>query len=170
MGKYIRRPPRDWKERFWAKVQKAGPDECWPWAGAISKNGYGSFKLNGKAMTTSRVAYLISHNVIWDDQMVLHKCDNRPCCNPAHLYLGDVKQNSRDMMERGMHFRPPVVGEKNGNAKLTKEDVLKIRRMIEDGERNQEIAARFGVTHQMISKIRNGHFWKHVGIEKGEIN
>jgi hypothetical protein len=100
--------------------------------------------------------------------MVLHKCDNRPCCNPAHLYLGDVKQNTRDMMERGRHRTGPVKGEQNGNAKLTEYAVREIKRQIAAGDKNQAIADRFGITHQMISKIRNGHFWQHVEIEKGE--
>jgi hypothetical protein len=159
---------KDWRSRFWSKVDMSNRGGCWNWTASISKNGYGSFKLFGKAMTTSRVAYWIGHGQQPGDMMVLHKCDNRACCNPDHLYLGDVKQNSRDMMERGRHRTGPVRGEQNGNAKLTEEDVRKIRRMIQDGERNQEIAARFGVTHQMIPKIRRGHFWQHVTIEKGE--
>jgi hypothetical protein len=159
---------KDWRSRFWSKVDMSNRAGCWNWTASISKNGYGSFKLFGKAQTTSRVAYWIGHGTPAGEMMVLHTCDNRACCNPAHLYLGDVKQNTRDMMERGRHRSGPVKGEQNGNAKLSEADVLEIKRQIAAGDKNQAIADRFGATHQMISKIRNGHFWKHVGIEKGE--
>jgi hypothetical protein len=152
----------NWETRFWDKIDKRGPDECWVWKGSISKNGYGSFKLGGKAQTSSRVAWLASYGRSPGEQMVLHKCDNRPCCNPAHLYLGDVKQNSRDMVERGRQRSGPVKGEANGNAKLTEAQVVEIKTLIAKGARNQDIAPLFGVTHQMISKIRRGHFWAWV--------
>jgi hypothetical protein len=156
------------EERFWSKVKKQGPDECWVWQGTISKNGYGSFKLAGKAQTSSRVAWLASYGRPAGENMVLHKCDNRPCCNPAHLYLGDVKQNARDMVERGRRRSGPVKGEHNGNSKLTETQVAEIKRLIASGKTNKAIAPLYGVTHQMISKIRRGHFWKHVATEKGE--
>ena len=72
---------QDYRKRFWSKVKLSGFDDCWLWTASISKNGYGSFGLNGK--------------------MILHTCDVRACCNPRHLYLGDVKQNTKDMMDRG---------------------------------------------------------------------
>ncbi len=158
----------NWEQRFWNKVDKRGPDECWLWKATISKNGYGSFKLAGKPQTSSRVAFLAANGRPPGADMVLHTCDNRACCNPAHLYLGDVTQNSRDMVERGRNRTGPVKGEQNGNAKLTEDDVRQIKTMIRDGWLNQALADKFGVTHQMISKIRCGHFWQHVEIEKGE--
>ena len=154
------------KARFWDKVDRRGPDECWPWTAAISKNGYGSFGLNGGRLTSSRVAYGLGWWKDPGDEMVLHKCDNRRCCNPDHLYLGDVKQNARDMMERGRHKTVPQNGERNGNAKLTSAAVEEIRGQIAAGDNNKVIAARFGVTHQMISKIRRGHFWKGDSVSK----
>lgn len=83
---------RDVIERFAAKVDKRSPDDCWPWKASISKNGYGSFKFNGAAVTSSRMAWAIAHGQDAGAAMVLHTCDNPPCCNPAHLYLGDVKR------------------------------------------------------------------------------
>jgi len=158
----------DWERRFWVKVDKRGLDECWPWTAAISGNGYGSFKLGGKPQTSSRVAWLASYGRPAGDNMVLHKCDNRPCCNPAHLYLGDVKQNSRDMVERGRTRNTVMFGEANPRSKLTNAKIVAIRELFATGLNNKQIAADFGVTHQMISKIRRGHFWKHVPQNKGE--
>lgn len=163
-----KQPDQDWRPRFWAKVDRRGPNDCWPWTGAISKNGYGSFKLNRVALTTSRVAWEAATGVSAGKNMVLHKCDNRPCCNPSHLYLGDVRQNSRDMVERGRGRNGVVIGSSNPRAKLNEADIVRIRGMIADGQLNTVIAAKFGVSHQMISKIRQGHFWKHVPMGKGE--
>jgi hypothetical protein len=153
---------RDWCERFWEKVRGGAVDDCWPWTGAISKNGYGSLKIDGKAHTASRLAYELDRGPPPSNCMVLHTCDNRACCNPNHLYLGDVKQNSRDMMERGRHRTGPTQGSLNGNAKLTEADIIAIRSKIASGLNNKQIAAQFRVTHQMVSKIRLGHFWAHV--------
>lgn len=154
--------------RFWSKLEIATQSKCWNWKGAVSKNGYGSFKFDGVAVTASRLAYFLWYNKDPGSMMVLHTCDNRRCCNPHHLYLGDVKQNSRDMVERGRHRTGPVVGSGNGNAKLTEADVMAIRAMFAAGKTNIEIAARYGVKHQTISKIRRGYFWKHVQNGKGE--
>lgn len=72
------------------------------------------------------------------------------------------------MMDRGRQRTGPVIGSGNGNAKLNEEAILRIRRMISQGATNVAIAPAMGVTHQMISKIRRGHFWRHVPNEKGE--
>lgn len=152
----------DWRSRFWSKVDMSNREGCWEWQGAISKNGYGSFGLNGRAQTASRLAYWIANGEYPGKQFVLHKCDNRKCVNPAHLYLGDVKQNSKDMVDRGRWRGGDSSGSKNGNAKLTEADIVEIRKLIAAGYNNKQIAKTFGVTHQMISKIRLGHFWKKV--------
>ena len=119
-------------------------------------------------MTTSRLAYWIGHGQEPGKLMVLHRCDNRACCNPSHLYLGDVKQNTRDMLERGRQSNGVRLGSQNGNNKLTETAVADIKRQIAAGRSNQQIAPEYGVSQQMISKIRNGHFWRHVQIGKGE--
>ena len=149
--------------RFWDKVAIRAPTECWEWQGAVSKNGYGSFKLNGRAVTASRFAFKLSSGADAGNKMVLHTCDNRKCCNPNHLYKGTVKENTRDMMERGRHRPGSIYGSANHKAKLTEEQVAGVKTLIIRGMTNTAIAARYGVTHQMISKIRRGHFWKAVG-------
>lgn len=152
------------RHRFWARVDKRAPDECWNWTAAISKNGYGSFSLNGGRVTSSRMAYALAYMAEPGENMVLHTCDNRRCCNPAHLYLGDVRQNSRDMVERGRSRNGCQIGSQNGASKLTEAAVSDIKGQIAAGRNNKQIAADFGVTHQMVSKIRCGHFWKHVEV------
>ena len=90
-------------ERYWSRVAKAGEDECWEWQGARTDRGYGAIRDNGKQRSTTHVAWFLKHGE-WPNDLglwVLHKCDNPPCVNPAHLFLGTHKMNMRDMIEKG---------------------------------------------------------------------
>lgn len=91
------------RERFWARVDKRGPDECWPWTGSTNKQGYGcwSFKSGEGPINAHRIAYGLTHNGIPGRLHILHSCDNPPCCNPAHLDAGTHADNMVDMRVRG---------------------------------------------------------------------
>lgn len=89
----------DISERFWRKVDKRGPDDCWEWQAGKSSFGYGAFGINGRSHRAHRVAKMLS-GVDLGDQIVRHACDNPACCNPAHLLLGTLADNNRDMWER----------------------------------------------------------------------
>jgi len=86
---------------FWNLVQCGSPEECWPWRGMKDRHGYGVFKLSATAkITASRLAYILGHGEIGKAH-VCHHCDNPPCCNPGHLYLGTPATNAQDKVQRG---------------------------------------------------------------------
>jgi hypothetical protein len=89
-------------ERFWEKVERRGPDECWPWLASSRRNGYGRL---WPSTTAHRLAWELANGEQAGDLYVLHTCDNRLCCNPAHLYLGTHADNVRDRVgrERGVY-------------------------------------------------------------------
>lgn len=91
-------------ERFWGHVTKRAPDECWPWTGALSGDGYGRFKIARRLYSPHRVAHQLAAGRIGKRQanlLVLHSCHNPACCNPAHLRLGSGSQNNMDAIEAG---------------------------------------------------------------------
>ncbi len=93
----------DIRDRFWAKVDVRGPDDCWEWTASRRAKGYGQFNAYGRPMSASRFAAVLRLGYFDPSLSVLHKCDNPPCVNPAHLYLGTQSNNERDKVARGRH-------------------------------------------------------------------
>lgn len=91
-------------DRFWAKVQVGHADECWPWLAYRNDDGYGMFRYEGEAhMGRAHVAAWKITNVDTGGLCVLHRCDNPPCCNPDHLFLGTQQDNIWDMHRKGRY-------------------------------------------------------------------
>lgn len=88
--------------RFWAKVRKTDAG-CWEWSGATSHGGYGVFRLNRKNIGAHRISYEHSYGSIPSGLYVCHRCDNPPCVNPEHLYLGTPSENAREMRSKGRY-------------------------------------------------------------------
>ena len=145
-------------DRFWNKVDTKDKEECWEWQGAIQSKGYGSVGISkGKTALTHRVAFEITYGEIPDGLMVLHKCDNRKCVNPRHLFLGTNADNVKDMVKKGRQAK----GEKNGRSKLTRGEVENIRKIYKEEKCiHREIADQFGVSISSIRKIVNKEYWK----------
>lgn len=87
--------------RFWSKVDKRGPDECWEWKAARQPAGYGKFWLDGKEQGSHRVALIASGVEIPAGYVGMHKCDNPPCCNPNHLLAETASENQKDKFRKG---------------------------------------------------------------------
>ena len=94
------------RERFWAKVVCGGPSECWEWTATLDGGGYGRIKSGGKLDGAHRVSWELHHGKIPVDRWVLHRCDNRKCVNPAHLFLGTRGDNVSDMVQKGRAKNP----------------------------------------------------------------
>jgi hypothetical protein len=149
-------------ERFWCKVDRRGPDECWEWQAARSEHGYGAFGLTGFGsgkVPAHRWSYAETVGPIPDGMHVCHRCDNPPCVNPQHLFVGTLADNMRDMVEKGRSLK----GERHNLAQLTEAQVLAIRQAWADGGETQtQIAERFNTNKANVSQIVRGKKWKHL--------
>jgi HNH endonuclease len=146
------------ERRFWSRVDLGLKTECWEWRGAIMAGvGYGKTWLNGRSEGAHRVAYHLATGVdLSEVPTVLHACDNRLCCNPAHLSAGTQSMNHDDMVAKGRHPH----GETHGNSKLTWDAVREIRRAVAAGESRKALAARFGVDAMTVGYVIRGETWK----------
>lgn len=149
--------------RFWNKVNRASEDECWLWTGAVDTRGYGNMNCDGRTKRSHRIAWELAHGPIppgvgHHGTVVMHTCDNRICCNPAHLKLGDHSANMADMREKGRR-KQINAGQANGRAKLTPEQVHAIRL---DKRGKRTIAKDYGISPAQAQRIRNGQQWSAI--------
>jgi hypothetical protein len=152
-------------QRFWPKVDKRGPDDCWLWTGSKDGRGYGKIRADGPirfVMKAHRAAFELTHGPIPDGLHVLHKCDRPGCTNPAHLRLGTHRENMNDMLERGRARGGGVRGERNGFAKLTEAQVREIRAAAAAGSSTSKLARCYGVDPSNIRYIVARRWWAHV--------
>jgi hypothetical protein len=147
-------------ERFWRKVERTGPDECWHWKIKKGLNQYGQFRsYDLKRPIGAHVFsfYLANHYI---PPEIMHKCDVRSCVNPKHLQAGTRKLNMADMKAKG---RAPIIerpkGEDHHGAKLTAGDVRAIRAS-SDGLK--KLARQYGVNFTTIAAIRRRKTWTHI--------
>jgi len=154
------------RERFWRKVNILNRNDCWPWKGCINrKYGYYTIRVyspKGKGKNYNfevhRVSYFLEYGELPEDMLVCHKCDNRSCANPNHLFLGTYQDNSSDMVSKNRQ----VIGEKIKGAKLTAQKVYEIRRLRKEGVTQREVARMFGINHQNVWFITSKQTWKHL--------
>lgn len=157
--------PRDVGERFWAKVAKRGETECWEWQGSRSRKNYGLFFMPGRGRNggkdyAHRVAYVLSTGPIADGEIIMHICDNPPCCNPSHLVAGTRVDNNLDRDGKGRAGW--LSGEASPSAKLTESDVIEIRRLAAEGVSQFILADQFGVQQPQISRIVRRKSWRYL--------
>lgn len=180
-----------WQSRYQSRVDRRGPDECWPYIGTRDKSGYGRLPLNRKNILAHRIAYELAYGPIPDGLFVLHSCDN-PCCqNPAHLHIGTHTDNMRERSERGrapagathhsylhpewvargdrsasrLHPESRPRGSLHWKAKLTEADVIAIRKRYIPGRwggNGRELALEYGVKTDTVRNIVLRRSWAHI--------
>jgi hypothetical protein len=148
---------RQTAESFWGRVKKS--KGCWEWQGACNSTGYGNVAWHGAVYTAHRVSAWLSGLVDTpsapsssrEKTHVLHKCDNRKCCNPNHFFLGNYEDNQKDAYSKNRKVQPK--GVQHTNAKLTTPQVKAIRRAYVGGNTQMQLAKEYGVSQRTISLI-----------------
>lgn len=148
------------KERFFAKVAEQNERGCMEWQAARNVKGYGQFSVGGRQRVATRVAYELAKGHVPDGMLVCHTCDNPPCCNPDHLFIGTAKENQADKARKGRCA--PQKGSKNNNSRLHEESVKRIRELHRSGVRVTDLSRQFNVHQTTISKIVTGSTWNHI--------
>jgi hypothetical protein len=147
---------------FWDRSELDFQTGCWVWMMAKKSNGYGAMTIGGKSTRPHRAAYMCDSGI---EQLpssidVCHRCDNRLCVNPAHLFAGSRADNMADCIAKGRFSRVPVLsGEASPNSKLTADQVIAIRA---DDRSGREIARAYGVDKGTIAAIRKRTTWKSI--------
>jgi hypothetical protein len=153
-GWNVRRQSID--ERFWSKVNKT--ETCWLWTASTDPRGYGHFVIHNRLEGAHRVAWILSNGSIPDNLWVLHRCDNPPCVNPAHLFLGTHQDNVADSTRKNRRAKPQ--GELHGHSTVTSEQVAHIRAA---GRGDwKKLHKQFGVSRSNFYKIWMRKSWTHL--------
>ena len=154
------------EQRFWSKVNKTpgqGPQgECWIWTAYCNKDGYGQLGFGSLVTSAHRVSYELVHGPIGNTytDCILHRCDNPPCVNPDHLFIGTRIDNVADMNSKGRAAGAP--GLQNGRVILTPEQVAEIR---SSNATNVALGIKYGVAPTTISAARRGRNWQPKSLE-----
>jgi len=161
----MRRPSDDPVEWFLSWFDTSGgPDSCHEWQRNFGRGGYGRTKpmkvIGRMTEQTHVIKWILANGPIPDGLMVLHRCDNPPCGNVTHLFLGTAADNSADMVSKGRQHRG--FGQKSGMAKLTESQVRDILLRHEAGELQASIAQRYGISQSNVSLIVHGKAWRHL--------
>ena len=153
---------KDVENRFWSHVDIKSIDDCWNWTGCTKSSGYGAFRIGGrkgKTISANKFAYEITKGEIPEKHDVCHKCDNRLCCNPNHLFVGTRKQNMIDCVNKNRIAR----GEKHGSSVLTKAQVTEIRSKYIPYKYSQfRLAKEYSVARTTIQEIIERRTWSHI--------
>jgi hypothetical protein len=144
-------------ERFWPKVdQSGGPDACWPYTGVRNHRGYGQFtvgRVEGQKPASRIALELTLGRQLEPGELACHTCDNPPCCNPAHLWLGTNSENMIDAGRKGRIF----------GQRLSEDDVRELRYLWSQGWNGPQLSLRFGIDPATALRIGRGVQRRHVG-------
>lgn len=141
------------KRRFFEKVNSMQAGECWNWDGVISAHGYGDFWAFGRRQRAHRISWEIYYGKIPEGKLVLHKCDNKRCINPAHLYLGTNSDNMKDHIERSEN---PTIGCFHSRLTLNESEQVKTLHKYKNFSQTQ-LAELFDVSRGVIYNVLHGN-------------
>lgn len=148
-------------ERFWSKTETSEHHDCWNWDACTDRGGYGNFSDKGKMRIAHRVAWELSKGDIPEGLCILHKCDNRRCCNPLHLFLGTYLDNNRDRARKNRNNH--ALGEAHGLSRLTESAVRQIRELYgTDGHTSVTLAKVFSVSKDAVMSAIRRKTWRHL--------
>lgn len=151
-------------DRFWTKVDKRSPTECWEWNSNKNNKGYGLFKVS------AAVGNKLAHRLAFEDKngrlakgaLVLHSCDNRLCVNPSHLRAGTHKDNVSDMDLRGRRVPPGLHGEAVPSSKFTENLIIRVRNDYVSGASAKTISVDHRIPLKSLPDILSGRSWHHL--------
>jgi len=159
--------PANTPEELWSKVDRKGLNECWPWLGSINEQGYGRVEIADISYYAHRVIYNLVHpglislkapriRTAWG--FLRHSCDNPICCNPKHLLVGTLKENTNDRRVRNLNSW--VSGENHGNSKLTMKQAREARLLRQTGIGPTALAKKFGISLPSMKSLLRGDSYK----------
>ena len=157
--------PKNFANLFWHRTQRKKVNECWPWMGMKDGHGYGQFSLGKRhrIISAHRFSWMLANGPIPKNLWVLHRCDNRICVNPNHLFTGTATDNTQDCIKKGRMIR--AKGMATGSSKLSDAQIIKIRTRYKAWSRingTRALGREFGVDHSVISEIINMKKWRHI--------
>lgn len=158
MGSHIIACQSELAARFWSHVAIDANDKCWEWTAYRDDYGYGKVCVAAKQWQSHRYAYTLEHGPIPPGMFVCHKCDNPPCCNPAHLFLGTCAENNKDCAAKKRTAR----GTGHGSSKVTEDQVLEMRRLWTQGVGITALHEIYGLHPESIRRIVESRRWKHL--------
>ncbi len=150
MPRHYRKSSEPITQEWLLSILEKKRNGCWVWSRSCNTFGYGQVWNGNRLVVVHRVAYELFVGEIPAGLKVLHKCDNPPCANPDHLFIGTQSDNLYDMSRKGRYV---------GNRRLTEEDVHEIRT---DNRTQVEIGADYGVTQSNVSRIKSRDSWRKV--------
>lgn len=154
------------KQRILNNTKLIHTSGCWEWQLGLNHFGYGKIGIHGRTKAAHRVAYEAFVGRIYDGMHVCHRCDNRKCCNPDHLFLGTPKENSLDMVRK----KRSTFGSRHHKASITEDTVKTIVALLGDGKSAPEISKTLGVNGQLVNRIRRAEVWSAVsGLPRPQI-
>lgn len=154
------------KERI--NISKNG---CWEWSLKVRKNGYARVTYKQKSFYAHRLSFSAFNEILLDssDMDVCHKCDNRKCVNPSHLFLGTRRDNMQDAKNKkrlstGECHSKKIRGEKSGASKLKEAEVVDIIGLLNNGAKQKDLAEKYNLEKSTISAIKNRKIWRHINV------